>query len=319
MEWETEFTKADGKKDGFTGQRMVVLPIETFSGDIGNPLVRRLYLTDVGFFPKAENHYREREKGAEEYIFFYCTEGKGSIYVNDRRYLLREREAFCIPANQKHRYFADRENPWSILWVHMKGEDLRYYPLEECKIVKFESVYATNRMMFLFDLLFRVLDRNYTLGNFIYISQVLGLILAETYMREKTHDKMGQNRHVTEIIKYMSEHMEENLTLEELSEKFQLSKSYISAAFTKYTQHSPIDFLIKMKMGEACKLLKNSDIYVYEVAQRVGFADQYYFSRVFKKEVGISPKEYKENNIVFYEQGFKSEKCSEGRNSERKA
>lgn len=62
MEWETEFIIEDGKRDGFMGQRMVVLPIETFSDYIENPLVRRLYLTDVGFFPKAEKHYREREK-----------------------------------------------------------------------------------------------------------------------------------------------------------------------------------------------------------------------------------------------------------------
>ena len=69
--------------------------------------------------------------------------------------------------------------------MHFKGEDVQYFPLMEYRVVKLNSQNATNRMLFLFELLFRVLEANYTLGNFIYISQVLSLILAETYDREK--------------------------------------------------------------------------------------------------------------------------------------
>lgn len=81
--------------------------------------------------------------------------------------------------------YAHSDDLWSILWVHFKGTDACYFPLEDCRIIHFTTEHATNRMQFLFDLLFRVLDGNYTLGNFIYISQVLSLILAETYDREK--------------------------------------------------------------------------------------------------------------------------------------
>ena len=76
---------------------------------------------------------------------------------------------------------------------------------------------------FLFELLFRVLEANYTLGNFIYISQVLSLILAETYDREKHNSTQEQNRHVTNVIRYMYKHLNETLTLETLVEEFELS------------------------------------------------------------------------------------------------
>ena len=59
------------KADGFRGERMIVLPVETFSAYASHPLVKRLYLTDVGFFPKAERHDRIRKEGIEEYIFLY--------------------------------------------------------------------------------------------------------------------------------------------------------------------------------------------------------------------------------------------------------
>lgn len=290
----------DKKRDGFKGERMIVLPTEAFCDYVEHPQVRRLFLTDVGFFPCAEHHYRERKDGIEEYIFIYCTEGSGVIYVEGKKYVIHENEAFCIPRFRGHRYYACEENPWSILWVHFKGEDVKYFPLEECKIVKFVSSNSTNRMMFLFELLFRVLEGNYTLGNFIYISQVLSLILAETYDREKHHTTLEQNRHVTKVVRYMYKHIYENMTLEQIAQEFDLSKSYLNAIFRKYTQHAPMDFYISLKMKEACKLLRSTNLYIYEVSQKLGYKDQYYFSRIFKKVVGISPKEYKDSDYFHY-------------------
>ena len=64
-EWKMEEQRPDTerKRDGFRGERMIVLPTEAFSDYVRHPLVRRLYLTDVGFFPSAAHHYRERKEG----------------------------------------------------------------------------------------------------------------------------------------------------------------------------------------------------------------------------------------------------------------
>lgn len=288
------------KVDGFRGERMVVLPIEVFSEYVGNPLVKRLYLTDVGLFPKAENHFVERKEGSEEYIYLYCTEGEGVVCVNGKKYVLRENEAFTIPRAKKHYYYSDKKNPWSILWVHFKGEDTRYYSLDDCRVIRFKSNKIKNRMLFLFDLLFQVLEGNYTQGNFIYMSEVISLILAETYAREKMDEAGEQNKHVTNIIKYMYSHIGENLTLEQICMEFELSKSYVNSIFLKCTQHAPMEFFINLKIREACNLLRCTDLYVYEIAQRLGYKDQYYFSRLFKKVVGISPREYRNDEEIYF-------------------
>ena len=163
-------------------------------------------LSLIHIFPKAREHYREREEGADQYILIYCTEGKGIIEVEDQIYTLGKSDAFCIPRNVRHKYYADEKDPWSILWVHFKGENTNYFPLEERKIVHINSRHSDNRMMVLFNLLFRVLERNYTIGNFIYISQVLSLILSEIYFREKVDESSVQDRHVTMVIRYMYQH-----------------------------------------------------------------------------------------------------------------
>lgn len=71
----------DWKRDGFRGEKMIVLTTESFQDYVEHPLVRRLYLTDVGIFPRAEYHFRERKDGIKEYIYIYCMEGSGTIEV----------------------------------------------------------------------------------------------------------------------------------------------------------------------------------------------------------------------------------------------
>ena len=86
--------------------------------------------------------------------------------------------------------------------------------------------------------------------------------------------------------------------MEEIALEAQLSKSYVNHIFNEYAQKSPIDFLIHIKMQEACKLLKSIDSRVSEVANQVGYDDPYYFSRIFKKVIGVSPRDYKNGNYV---------------------
>ena len=163
-EKDEAYIQESQKRDGFKDEQYFIIPTESFKEYLKHPLVKAMYLTDIGFFPKAYHHYREREEGTEEYILLYCTEGEGYIHIGNKKYHLHPQEVFCIPRNQKHKYYASEKNPWSIFWVHFKGENTGYYPLEEYQIIQMNSIHAENRIITLFGVLFRVLERNYTLG-----------------------------------------------------------------------------------------------------------------------------------------------------------
>lgn len=287
------------KRDGFKGEWIYVLPTESFQDYIQHPQVKRLYLTDVGFFPHAYRHYRERKDGIEEYIFIYCLEGKGTIeLLGDRNVTLEKDQAFCIPRFCGHRYYACQDEPWSILWVHFKGDDVNLYPLDERKVVTFSEDSAANRMFFWFQQLLRVLEDTYTLGNFIYLSQVLSLILGETYFRKKRGGESDMNQQITRIVRYMYQNLYKNISLEDITEEFQISRSYLSTIFQKATGRAPMEFYIHLKMKKACKLLRSTELYIYEVGEYLGYQDQYYFSRIFRKVMGVSPKEYRKGEYI---------------------
>ena len=95
--------------------------------------------------------------------------------------------------------------------------------------------------------------------------------MAETYNREKEDSVPEQNRHVTAVIRYMYRHLDENLSLGTLAEEFELSKSYLNLIFQKATGHTPMDFFQELKMKEACKLLRSTELYIYQVGQRLGY------------------------------------------------
>lgn len=96
------------------------------------------------------------------------------------------------------------------------------------------------------------------------------------------------------VICYMKEHLQENLTLSQIAREAGLSESYLNAVFKECIKCAPMDYYINMKMAQACYLLAHTDLRVYQVAQRLGYDNQYYFSRAFKKVLGIPPRVFKE-------------------------
>ena len=78
-----------------------------------------------------------------------------------------------------------------------------------------------------------------------------------------------------------------------MAEEVRLSASHFSRLFAERTGHSPIDYFIQLKIQRACQLLNNSDWSIAEVAREMGFEDQFYFSRLFRKVMNMSPREYR--------------------------
>lgn len=84
-----------------------------------------------------------------------------------------------------------------------------------------------------------------------------------------------------------------DLSLGRVCEELHVSPSYFSLIFKKETQNTFVEFLTKVRLEKAKKLLKTSDLKNYEIAEKIGFTDPQYFSTVFKKHVGVTPTEYR--------------------------
>ena len=99
------------------------------------------------------------------------------------------------------------------------------------------------------------------------------------------------------IQKYLVENLYGNITMQDISEKFSLSPSYVSRLMEMYFNNSPMDYYNKLKMQEAQKLLTtHNELRVKDIAEILGFNDQYYFSKMFKAQCGVSPAAFKKGD-----------------------
>lgn len=100
-----------------------------------------------------------------------------------------------------------------------------------------------------------------------------------------------------QIQKYILEHYHEPITLNTLSHTFHLSYSYLSAYFNEASPQSFNEFLNEIRINKAKEFLTHTQLSILEISERVGYTDQSYFSKVFKKTTGFSPSQYKKLNL----------------------
>ena len=99
---------------------------------------------------------------------------------------------------------------------------------------------------------------------------------------------------VSQIKSYVDEHYREAVSLSDLSERFHLSTSYISLLFNKHLGENFSDYVTARRIDRAKEHLTHSDLRIYEIAERVGYGDAYYFSTCFKRVTGLSPSQFRE-------------------------
>lgn len=121
--------------------------------------------------------------------------------------------------------------------------------------------------------------------------------LADEFL-EEDKQKMPEegvqtNQTVERAVEYIKEHYMENITLNEVAEKVGISSGYLSTLFNQNLQCGFIDYLNSVRIERACCYLEQNYFKTYEIAYRVGFRDEKYFSKVFKKLMGMTPKEYR--------------------------
>ena len=106
------------------------------------------------------------------------------------------------------------------------------------------------------------------------------------------HENDGKNIEF-EVKRYVQEHLQENIMISDIAEYLHFNPKYLMRAFKNQTGAGILEYITDLRMKKAKKLLKTTRLPIKEVASQVGYGDYAYFSRVFGKECGISPKEYR--------------------------
>jgi two-component system, response regulator YesN len=107
----------------------------------------------------------------------------------------------------------------------------------------------------------------------------------------------SEKNNMQKIEQYLIEHYQQDINLQEIADRFFLNKEYISRKFKQEFQETITDYLTKIRIEKAKELLVNPNKKIYEIAYHVGYQNEKYFSKVFKKQVGLTPNEYRNTTV----------------------
>lgn len=257
-----------------------------------------IYVQETGQFLAGADYYTTREDFAS-YLIKMTVDGCGQLEYNSQTYLVPPGHFFWIDCRKKQHYRTapDTDN-WHSLWVHFYGANAKaYYDAflthnngSPTGIFPVPS----NAMQILTALLeLDTAGQSQIMMDF-QAASLLHQLLSECVLSTMT---MGKASDIPQIIQsvrmYLLNHYQEKNTLEELGNHFNINPYYLQKQFKRYVGMSPSEYQIYLRMNKAKELLRGSKVPIGEVAYSVGMENLGYFTRLFKKQEGMTPQEYR--------------------------
>jgi len=229
---------------------------------------------------------------------FYIVGGKGQFLIEDQHHPVNAGNLIIINPNVTHTEVSLNSQPLEYIVLGIEGIELvtgetsngQYNILDH-----FESVEVSSCLRNIL----REMEQKNT--GYEDVCQAYMEILIIRLMRSidlavPTDPQMGAgNRQCAAVKRYIDLHFKETLTLEHLAEEAHMNKFYLSHAFKREYGVSPINYMTTRRIEESKYLLAETDLSMSQIAQLLGFSSQSYFSQVFHRTQGISPKEYRQS------------------------
>lgn len=285
------------KGEGFPGQHIVVLPRSVVAEARKQPLMNGIVPTDVGFFPRAAEHLRERPDGVDQAIFIFCTKGRGWCELEGCVHAVKAGDLLIVPPETPHSYGADESQPWSIFWFHAQGSLLSAYlrELDASRDRPVKHIGDAPQALALFEELLEVVEHGYTKLQMLCAAQTLAHLMAVMIRehRSSPHEQPSVHQKIAQTIAYMKQHLNHSLQVDTLATIANLARSRYIELFKQQSGYAPIDYFIRQRMHRACQLLDTTDMSVKAIATALGYEDPLYFSRLFRRVNEKSPIQYR--------------------------
>jgi AraC-like DNA-binding protein len=230
-----------------------------------------------------------------EFQIVYITSGEGIFTCGGKTYQVKPGCVMLVLPGIKHLYKPLPETGWKEYWVGFKGA---YFSrlLDKGRLSVEHIFFETglhDSIISSFNQIFDEVRSQRPLYQLKTCAQIMSII-AEVLTRERRQE---QPNYYEKIVAKAKSLMESNIyseiNLSGISEQLGISTSRLNEIFKTYTSMTPYQYYIHIKIHNAEKLLEQQDISVKDAAFRMGFEDQYYFSRLFKNKTGVSPSDWK--------------------------
>lgn len=238
-----------------------------------------------------------RPKGRLDYQLLYVASGKAFFYFNGEPREVPAGHMVLFQPRQEQRYEYYAADRPEVYWVHFTGSDvkniLRHYDIPLDRNVIYSGSSAT--YAYLFKEMINELQTcrtGYQELLEMYLRQIFLLVQRSWEERMPTVSSYLQEE-IDYARKYFNEHYNEDISIEDYAQSRGMSVSWFLRNFKQMTMKSPMQYILNIRINNAVSLLETTDYNVTEISTIVGYDNPLYFSRIFKKQKGISPSDYR--------------------------
>ena len=249
------------------------------------------------FGPAARNHY----------LFHYILSGTGTLMADDSKgipqtYSIKSMQGFMIFPNQITTYVADKQLPWEYVWLEFDGLRVKSL-LDTIGLSLDKPVYHARNKSLREDMANEMLyiSRHKDESPFHLIGHLylfLDYLLRSAADEQLEHGSKLREFYIHEALTYIEHNFQNEITIEDIAGVCGLNRTYFGKIFKEALGKTPQEFLLNYRMLKAAELLKLTSLSIGDIGLAVGYANQMHFSRAFKNNYGISPREWRYQNHI---------------------
>ena len=245
----------------------------------------------------------DRPFGYSSYQWIQTLSGSGRLILGDSAATVDQDNAMLLFPGEPHQYRA-HEEPWYVSWFTFRGSQVR--AMLHYMEVEHSGVYTASAPELLVDRTSKaltILQSDYPLrgvdGSGLVYQFLLDLLKYLQHDRRESRDK--NTLRLKPALDLIETHLDQPLTLDDLSQSVGVTPQYFCELFRNLTDRRPTEYINLRRIDRARELLLlQPTMRIHEIARRVGFESDSYFSTVFRRVEGVSPRRYREHNAPPY-------------------
>lgn len=230
----------------------------------------------------------------DHYLIHYILSGRGTFSCDGVQYSLGAGDGFLVVPSRVASYAADNETPWEYCWVGFNGSDAKRI-MAQTGLMDCLPVFHYDKDRRLEELLLNICDHSGSspsaearmeAGLLLFLAEMI-----DEFGKTDTQHNSGFE-YVQKAIKFIDYNYSRNIDINDVAGSAGISRSHLYRLFVQHTSMPPNEYLMRFRINKAVELLERSSLSIGEIAYSTGFSDQLYFSRVFKKYMGVPPSRY---------------------------
>lgn len=252
-----------------------------------------LAINCAGIFSSDRLFYTDNKEGRSDYYLMYVISGRVEVFTSGNFIECTQGSLVIFPPKKRYAYRHTEDRVAEYFFVHFTGSDVIRL-LDECALSIHPEINRINHsetLVHRFENMFDAFARQDKLRD-REVATLFQQILIKLSRRKSAGNDDGGRRLHKSVGRIISGYAEE-INVPDLAALEALSVSRYNALFREQMGCSPIEFLTATRMTAACELLLVTDMSIKEIGQMCGYSDAHFFSKVFKKRLGVSPSEYR--------------------------